>query len=47
MTTSEEEQKNFFIKEIYEIELVSVGNFGKISLFLCGNCIPKFKKSEE
>ena len=29
-----------------EIKL-DVGQFGKISLFLCRNCIPKFKGSEE
>jgi hypothetical protein len=29
-----------------EIKL-DVGHFGKISLFLCRNCIPKFKVSEE
>jgi hypothetical protein len=28
------------------IEL-EVGQFGKISLFLCRNCTPKFKLSEE
>ena len=29
-----------------EIKL-DVGNFGKISLFLCMSCVPKFKVSEE
>ena len=29
-----------------EIKL-DVGQFGKISLFLCRNCLPKFKVSEE
>ena len=29
-----------------EIKL-DVGQFGKISLFLCKNCLPKFKVSEE
>ena len=29
-----------------EIKL-DVGQFGKISLFVCSNCIPKFKISEE
>ncbi|HJT83295.1 MAG TPA: hypothetical protein VJ697_02335 [Nitrososphaeraceae archaeon] len=29
-----------------ELEL-DVGQFGKISLFLCRNCIPKFKLGEE
>lgn len=26
---------------------LDVGNFGKISLFLCMSCVPKFKVSEE
>ena len=29
-----------------EIKL-DVGQFGKLSLFLCRNCVPKFKVSEE
>jgi hypothetical protein len=26
---------------------LAIGQFGKISLFLCTNCIPKFKLGEE
>lgn len=29
---------------LYEIKL-DVGKFGKITLFLCPNCIPKFTKN--
>ena len=34
--------------KITEIEIkLDVGQFGKISIFLCRNCIPKFKVGED
>ena len=40
------EANNCQYKATNEIKL-DVGKFGKISLFLCRNCIPKFNVGEE